>query len=260
MRALLGLVLALALAASACGNGEKEEVLVFVAASLTDAMERLGRDFTEAEGTRVIFNVGGSGSLAQQIIRGAPADVFISAGDQPMDVLQDRDMLAPGTRSVLLSNELILVTREGGTRLGSVDELATADVRVAVADPELAPAGAYAREALRSMDLWDALGSRLILGQDVRVTLGYLKTGNIDAAIVYRTDVREGQGFDVVTSFPRAPTLPSCIRQRCCPAHHTRTLPWPSWDISPGRGDGRFFATSASFRWRGSEPAHRKLG
>ena len=188
--------------------GEKEEALVFVSASLTDAMERLGRDFTEAEGTRVIFNVGGSGSLAQQIIRGAPADVFISAGDQPMDVLQDRDMLVPGTRSVLLPNELILVTREGGTRLGSVDELATADVRVAVADPELAPAGAYAREALRSMDLWDALGSRLILGQDVRVTLGYLKTGNIDAAIVYRTDVREGQGFDVVTSFPAGSHTP----------------------------------------------------
>ena len=125
-----------------------------------------------------------------------------------MDVLQDRDMLAPGTRSVLLSNELILVTREGGTRVGSVEELATADIRVAIADPDLAPAGAYAREALRSMDLWDALGSRLILGQDVRVTLGYLKTGNIDTAIVYRTDVREGQGFAVVASFPAGSHTP----------------------------------------------------
>ena len=208
MRVLLGLVLAVALVAAACGNDEREEVLVFVAASLTDAMERVGREFTEAEGVRVNFNLGGSGSLAQQIIRGAPADVFISAGDQPMDLLQDRDMLVPGSRRALLSNELVLVIPEGRSQLATVEELATADIRVAIADPDLAPAGVYAREALQSMDLWDDLGSRLILGQDVRVTLGYLKTGNIDSAIVYRTDVREGQGFDVVASFPEGSHTP----------------------------------------------------
>ena len=202
MRALLGLFLAAALAAPACGHGEGEEVLVFVAASLTDAMERLERGFTEAEGVRVKLNVGGSGALARQIVRGAPADVFISAGDQPMDLLQDRGLLAPGTRRALLSNRLVLVTARGDTRLASVEDLASADVRVAMADPDLAPAGDYAREALRSMGIWEALSPRTILGRDVRAALGYVKTGNVDAAIVYRTDVGEGQGFRVVAPFP----------------------------------------------------------
>ncbi len=208
MRALLGLLLAAALAAPACGNGEGEEVLVFVAASLTDAMERLERGFTEAEGVRVKRNVGGSGALARQIVRGAPADVFISAGDQPMDLLQDRGLLAPGTRRALLSNQLVLVTAPGDTRLASVEDLASADVRVAMADPDLAPAGAYAREALRSMGIWEALSSRAILGRDVRAALGYVKTGNVDAAIVYRTDVGEGQGFRVVAPFPAGSHAP----------------------------------------------------
>ena len=208
MRALLGLALAAALTAAACGNGEREEVLVFVAASLTDAMERLEREFAEVEGIRVKRNVGGSGSLARQIVRGAPADVFISAGDQPMDLLQDRDMLAPGTRMALLSNDLVLVAARGDTRLASVEDLAAADVRVAIADPDLAPAGVYAREALQSMGLWEALGPRTILGQDVRAALGYVRTGNVDAAIVYKTDVAEGQGLDVVASFPAGSHAP----------------------------------------------------
>ena len=208
MRALLGLLLAAALAAPACGNGEGEEVLVFVAASLTDAMERLERGFTEAEGVRVKRNVGGSGALARQIVRGAPADVFISAGDQPMDLLEDRGLLAPGTRRALLSNRLVLVTARGDTRLASVEDLASADVRVAMADPDLAPAGAYAREALRSLGLWEALSPRTILGRDVRAALGYVKTGNVDAAIVYRTDVVEGQGFRVVAPFPAGSHAP----------------------------------------------------
>jgi molybdate transport system substrate-binding protein len=125
-----------------------------------------------------------------------------------MDLLQDRDMLAPGTRRALLSNRLVLVAARGDTRLASVEDLAAANVRVAMADPDLAPAGVYAREALQSMGLWDALAPRTILGRDVRAALGYVKTGNVDAAIVYRTDVVEGQGFDVVAAFPAGSHAP----------------------------------------------------
>ena len=201
MRAILGLVLALVIVATACGGGDREEILVFVAASLADVMDRVGREFSEAEGTRVRFNLGGSGYLAQQIVRGAPADAFISAGDHPMELLRDRDLLVPGSRRALLANELVLVVSEDGPPLSSVEELATMDGRVAIADPELAPAGAYARQALKSMDLWDTLRPRIIFGQDVRVSLGYVKTGNVDAGIVYRTDVQEGEGLRIVAPF-----------------------------------------------------------
>ena len=146
MRAVLLFPLALLISASfwasSCGGDEREEILVFAAASLANVMEDLGQQFNEAQGIRVRFNLGGSTSLAQQIIRGAPADAFISAGVRPMAVLEDGGHIVPGTRVDLLTNQLVLVAPSGtaeGLGIGSVEDLAKADVRVAMADPDLAP-------------------------------------------------------------------------------------------------------------------------
>ena len=91
---LLVALLVLTLAAS-CRGDEREEILVFVAASLTNVMERLGQQFTEKEKIKVNFNPGGSAALAQQIVRGAPADAFLSAGPEPMNMLEERGRLRP---------------------------------------------------------------------------------------------------------------------------------------------------------------------
>ena len=193
------------------GNDKREEILVFAAASLADVMERLGRQFTEAQGVEVSFNLGASTPLAQQIIRGAPADAFLSAGSRPMDVLEQEGMLAPGTRVELLTNELVLAGSPGLAEergIASVDDLVNADTIVAIADPDLAPAGRYAREALLNLGLWQKLEPRMAFALDVRVALGYVETGNADVGLVYRTDLRVSEALEIIAPIPKGSYSP----------------------------------------------------
>jgi len=190
---------------SACGGQDREEILVFGAASLTDVLQELGGQFTDAEGVEVRFNLEGSTGLAQQIIRGAPGDVFISAGPLPMDALEERGLVVPGTRRDILTNELVLVGRSKSVEelgIGSVEDLAEADLSVAIADPDLAPAGTYAREAFQNLELWRRLEPRLVFGADVRVTLSYVETGNVDVGVVYRTDAAASEDLAVLAAIP----------------------------------------------------------
>ena len=201
MGVLLCLALALLLAVSSCGSDEQEEILVFAAASLADVMERISHEFAGEEGVRVRFNLGGSTALAQGIVHGAPADAFISAGPQPMDLLEEQGFLVADTRVDILTNELVLVGR-ASEGIASVDDLVTTGARVAIADPELAPAGRYAREALQSLKVWQRLEPRLVPGPNVRVALGYVETGNVDAGIVYRTDFLASEGLEILAQIP----------------------------------------------------------
>ena len=206
MKGVLFFLLVLLMAATSCGSDEEDDIVVFTAASLTEVMEQLGLYFTESEGIRVRFNPGGSTSLAQQIIRGAPADAFVFAGPQPLAMLSERDLIVPDSNVKLLVNELVLVAKSSTAdeiEFSSVEEMGGAGLRVAIADPDLAPAGRYAREALQNLGLWQQLEHSLVFGLDVRVTLGYVETGNVDAAIVYRTDAQIVEGLEVLASIPK---------------------------------------------------------
>ncbi len=197
VRLFIALSLVLALALPACGSA-RGGILVSAAASLTGVMEELGQRFEELEGIQVRFNFGGSASLAQQIIKGAPVDVFLSAGPIPMDRLETAGLLAEGTRVDLLTNRLVLAARSkdfaaqsaAAEGPGLLDRLLRpdGDYRIAIADPDLAPAGTYAEEALRNLGYWKALEGRLVYGPDVRAALAYVQTGNLDFGIVYGTD------------------------------------------------------------------------
>ena len=205
MKAILCLALVLLLVGSSCVSDEREEILVFAAASLTEVMERLGDRFAESDGTKVSFNLGGSAALAQQIIRGASADVFISAGSKPMDKLENGNHLVSDSKVLLLTNELVLIGAPDladRLEIDSVDDLADVDVRLAIADPDLAPAGDYAREALENLGLWHRVKDRVVPASDVRVALGYVETGNVDAGIVYRTDTRLSDDVRIIATIP----------------------------------------------------------
>ena len=175
----------------ACGVGGRSDVLlVFAATSLTDAMREIEEDFESDGRADVLLSFGGSQSLARQIASGAPADLYISAGTGPVEFLEAEGV--PLSYAVdLLTNRLVVVSRKGATRPQSLADLARSEFgRIALADPDLAPAGMYAREALVDQGLWDAVEPKLIYGSDVRVTLTYVETGNVDAALVYATDAR----------------------------------------------------------------------
>ncbi|MCE2462795.1 MAG: molybdate ABC transporter substrate-binding protein [Dehalococcoidia bacterium] len=211
MKGVLFFLLVLLVAATSCGSDEEDEIVVFTAASLTEVMEQLGLYFTESEGIKVRFNPGGSTSLAQKIIRGAPADAFVFAGPQPMAMLDERGLIVTDSTLELLVNELVLVARSSTAdeiEVSSIEEMGDAGLRVAIADPDLAPAGRYARESLQNLGLWQRLEHGLVFGLDVRVTLGYVETGNVDAAIVYRTDAQIVEGLEVLASIPKGSHSP----------------------------------------------------
>ena len=198
--ALLALLLVVPL--PGCGSSD-DELLVFGAASLRDALEELGEEFHEVHGIRVRFSYGGSVAMAQQLTRGAPVDLFLSAGPGPMDVLEQQGLLEPGTRIDLLGNVLVVVAEEGDSGAPSEPPglLSTGVRRIAVADPQLAPAGVYAREALQSLGLWAPLKPKLVMGADVRTVLAYVESGNADVAVVYGSDANISPTLRVLWTF-----------------------------------------------------------
>ena len=182
---------------------ERNELLVFAAISLTDALTEIGSAFEEQAGIGVSFSFGGSQLLAQQIAQGAPADLFMAAGTFPVESLAEKGLVEPVTINIL-SNKLVVVTRLGGVELKSLEDLrAPAIERVAVAHPDLAPAGRYARESLTRLGLWEGLEGKLVMAPDVRVALAYVQAGNADAALVYLTDAMAASDVAVLDIVPQ---------------------------------------------------------
>lgn len=195
---------------TACSRPEAPALTVSVAASLQDAMGQLGPFFERSRpGVTVSFNFGGSGTLAQQIERGAPADVFLAAASKPMDELAARSLVMNDTRRDLLRNQIVLITPAGNTHLNSFAGLAGSSVKlIALGEPDSVPAGDYGRQTLESMGLWNALQGKLVLGKDVRQVLTYVETGNADAGIVYATDVGQSQTVRIAAVAPESSHAP----------------------------------------------------
>jgi molybdate transport system substrate-binding protein len=183
---------------------ETTEITVSVAASLQNAMRDLAPVFEQSHPhTKLSFNFGGSGTLAQQIEHGAPADVFLAAAPKPMDDLAAMGLLLAGTRRDLLRNEVVLIAPQTSTELASFDGLQAPAVKlIALGDPGSVPAGDYGRQALRALHLWDAVQGKLVLAKDVRQVLTYVETGEADAGIVYATDARESSKVRVAAVAP----------------------------------------------------------
>ena len=200
--ALVACVLAGALLA-ACSGGADDELLVFAATSLTDAMAEAAAEFEATHGTKVEVSYGPSRALAQQIARGANPDVYVAAGQPPMDFLQEGGHIADGGAVRLLSNKIVLITGRDAPSIGGISELADADLnRVAMPDPEIAPAGNYARTALQNLGLWERMLPRIVFANDVRATLSYVQTGNADAGFLYQTDAANAEEITVLDIVP----------------------------------------------------------
>jgi molybdate transport system substrate-binding protein len=175
---------------------------VFAAASLAVALEEIAADFEAESGIEVAFSFGGSQSLAQQVAGGAPADLIIAAGENPVQFLIERNLVRSKPID-LLTNKLVVVVRKGTEKPKTLQDLTgPAFSRVAIAGPDLAPAGTYGRQALIELGLWEQIEDRLVFGPDVRATLAYVESGNVDAALVYETDARASNRVDVLDIVP----------------------------------------------------------
>lgn len=187
-----------ALAGLACrhsANREPQsasEITVSAAASLRDAFGEIGRRFEAATGARVNFNFGASGALQKQIESGAPVDVFASAGIPQMDALASQGLIAPETRRDFARNTLVLaVPADQSPGLKNFVDLGGAAVgKIAIGNPRTVPAGQYAEQTLTRLGLWRQIKPRLVFAEDVRHVLDYVARGEVEAGIVYASDVR----------------------------------------------------------------------
>jgi molybdate transport system substrate-binding protein len=168
------------------------EITVSAAVSLRDAFREISKQYEGRTGAKINFNFGASGALQKQIESGAPVDVFASAGIPQMDALAKQGLIAPETRRDFARNTLVLVVPTDSTSgITAFADLGGAKVKkLAIGNPKTVPVGQYAERSLTRLGLWQELGSRLILAEDVRQALDYVARGEVDAGIVYASDVR----------------------------------------------------------------------
>lgn len=159
---------------------------VSAAADLIPAFTEIGALFTQQTGIGVEFNFGSTGQLTQQILQGAPVDVFAAANQSFIQQLEDAGLIIPDTRAVYAVGRITLWTRHDSpfTFTDITDLQNPAIERIAIANPEHAPYGVAAREALQSSGLWDELQPKLIFGENIAQTLQYAESGNVDVALV----------------------------------------------------------------------------
>lgn len=201
-RNVAGILAILILACAGCGGRDEPSLLVFAATSLKNALTEVSEEYERRASVEVDISFGGSQEMAQQIVAGAPADIFISAGAAPLTYLLERKLVEEGDSRPILSNELVVVTTDQRPVVDSLDFLLYQDVeRIALADPRLAPAGVYAEESLRQIGLFEPLKHKILYGKDVRAAMSYVSSGNADAAIVYRTDAA-ASSLRVVSPIP----------------------------------------------------------
>ena len=188
------------------GAAPPQPITVAAAVSLTDALEEIAKAYSAAGGAPVRFNLAGSNVLARQIVSGAPADVFISADEAQMDVVEKAGALVPGSRVAVVENQLAVVA--AADRADFVRrEFARAPAeirRLAIGDPAAVPAGVYARRYLEAKGLWQAYEPRIVPTTNVRAALAAVETGGVDAAIVYLTDLSAARTAVLAMAIPLA--------------------------------------------------------
>jgi molybdate transport system substrate-binding protein len=189
LAALLTALVAGALAAAPAGAAPETTLTVYGAADLTFAFREIVPRFERATGARVTLVMGSTGNLARQIEHGAPADVFFAADEAFVDELVARGTLVRETRGLYAQGRIVLATaRAFGPTLRELRQLAAPGVRrIAIANPQHAPYGRAAAEALRRAGLWDGVRPRLVFGENVRHALQFVQTGAVDAGIVARS-------------------------------------------------------------------------
>lgn len=206
----------LALCGLACLPAARaQDLIVSAAASLTAAFRQMGTEFEKAHPTvRITFNFAASGALLRQIAGGAPVDVFAGADTDTMDMAAEQGLIAAASRRDFASNRLVLVQPRTAPRLGGLHALKDASIeRIAIGNPSSVPVGRYTRDVLLVEGLWEALGSKLILAENVRQVLNYVARGEVDAGVVYATDAASSDSVAVVAalSTPRPVLYPIAV-------------------------------------------------
>ncbi len=167
---------------------------VGAASSLTDVLPTVGREFASAVGDAPpAMSFASSGTVGRQVTAGAPLDVVVLAdADQALRLARE-GLLIRGSLACVATNRISLVVPRGTRSVSSWADLGTAVVQgVALGDPSHVPAGRLARRHLEALGLWQAVAPKAVFAASARQALAYARRGEVDAAIVFRTDARAG--------------------------------------------------------------------
>ncbi len=192
-----------------------EEILVFAAASLRNALDEAAALYHEKAGATINISYAASSTLAKQLASGAPADMFISADLDWMDDVEKRGLIRPETRADLLGNRLVLVAPAASdlhVDIAPHFPLASllGDGRLAMADPDSVPAGKYGKAALEKLGVWASVEGKVVRAENVRAALFFVSRQESPLGIVYATDAAADKGVRTVGVFP-ADTHPPIV-------------------------------------------------
>ncbi|MDO6413521.1 molybdate ABC transporter substrate-binding protein [Sphingomonas sp. BIUV-7] len=189
------------------GQAAAAPPIVLAAASLQESLNAAADAWAKAGHERPTLSFAASSALARQIAAGAPADLFVSADIPWMDYVEQRKLVAPGTRIALLTNQLVLIAPAGPTRpmpirRGFPLAAALGREKLAMADPDAVPAGLYGREALTKLGVWAGVAPKVARAENVRAALALVERGEAPYGIVYLTDALASPKVKVVGTFP----------------------------------------------------------
>ncbi len=183
---ILGLSLLIFAACKSKPQSEATELYVAAAADLIPALEEIGREFEKSHRTKVVFSFGSTGMITRQIENGAPMDVFAAANVDFINQLEQKGLILSDTKAVYARGRITLWTRnDAEVKIEKLEDLTREGVNhIAIANPEHAPYGMAAQQALQSAGIWDEVKPKLVYGDNIRQTLQFAETGNVEVAIV----------------------------------------------------------------------------
>lgn len=195
---------------TAQAKAAEADITVFAAASTTNALTEIAKNYEAAGNGKVALSFASSSTLAKQIENGAPADVFISANAEWMNYLEEKKLLEPGSRSDLLGNRIVFIVPASSpvpalTVSPKLDLAAILgkDGLLAVGDPAHVPVGTYAKAALEHLKLWSQVEKRLAPAKDVRAGLALVERAESPLGIVYASDAAVSDKVRIAGIFPK---------------------------------------------------------
>ena len=207
---------ALSVVAASCATAVAQDgsvaanksIVVFAAASTTSAIDEIKQQFAKQAGINVQTSYAASAPLANQIVNGADADIFISADTKWADYLAEKHLVAQ-RRDALGNRLVIIVPNDSKLDIKKPEDLIVKSVEhIAIGEPDSVPAGKYAKQALVKLELWEKLKDKFVPAQDVRQALTFVETGAAEAGIVYATDAAISKKVKVALEIPENLTGP----------------------------------------------------
>lgn len=198
----LGVILMVWAIVTPVAMADPPPVRVFAAISLSESLTEAAKAFEAQTHIPVQLNLGASGQLCAQIEQGAPADLFISAAHKQIEPLVSAGLIQLDAIVVIARNRLVLVCpKEAEFPNGGFQALVNSEVaRIALGEPRTVPAGQYAVEVLKSLNLLDQIRDKLVYAANVRQVLDYVERAEVDAGIIYQSDAKTSNKIRVVAT------------------------------------------------------------